>query len=818
MSEDLTRTGGTSKAYKPDAGGAPVDPGPHIGIVKNTSDSARTGKIQVFIRLYGGPNEQDSRYWKDVSYISPFYGHTTPPSPKEGTGSFVQNKHSYGMWFTPPDVGTEVICVFVNGDPNQGYYFGSVVNHDAHHMVPAIGARTNYVRGETPNPYYAESTQLPVVELNDANEELADSGRFFDSTRPVHDSVAGVLLDQGLINDTVRGSIGSNSYRETPSTVYGISTPGRPIYDGGLRTEDLNARLEEDADDPGTLPISQLNIIGRQGGHSIVMDDGDSNGNDQHLRIRTSTGHQIMMSDSGDTLHIIHANGRSWFELGPEGTVDFYAANSFNVRAGQINLHADSGINVNSGLSMNLKSGGVMNIESQQLQLTGEESMLAFSKKFIGLKSDGTLSLQSAKSGTWDAGSSMTLWATSCIDLNGSKAPSVPKTTPAAVNQLPDTKFEANIGWVEQPNAIDTVASRVPTHEPWPFHSQGSNTETNLDANNTSVPLTPEVQEKVNGAQTQEILAIDNDDFVSQTPTEKTVGILKPDVVTGMLAQANKEVAQGADAVSNALGVGKYGLSAEQLEATGYLKQGITELYKTELQTDATSILQSPGCWSGKNDVTTITDFLSDPKLQDDTKVELFQKGLKDLQSNGIISGAESVRNVAGLVQASAKEPIANIKKWINNQPLDTSITSEIQKQVKGGQYASEFTETIVSSANKGYSTATTNTVGGVTQTEVNQAVRTTNTTTKTDPVVKSTKRELVETGDPVLIAKLESQITAIKNQIRQAAQDYRAQNPGSTIRDWLDSSTYQSLSAKQERLESELDRARTYKYVVTTT
>ena len=36
MADDITRYGGTSKAYKPDAGGAPIDPGPHIGIVKNT--------------------------------------------------------------------------------------------------------------------------------------------------------------------------------------------------------------------------------------------------------------------------------------------------------------------------------------------------------------------------------------------------------------------------------------------------------------------------------------------------------------------------------------------------------------------------------------------------------------------------------------------------------------------------------------------------------------------------------------------------------------------------------------------------------------
>ena len=181
MADDITRYGGTSKAYKPDAGGAPIDPGPHIGIVKNTVDTARTGKIQVYIGLYGGPDENDPKYWKDLAYISPFYGYTNPQSPPTGSGGYVQNKHSYGMWFTPPDVGTKVICVFVNGDPNQGFYLGSVVNADAHHMVPAIGARENYV--DTGNPYFADSVQLPVVELNDANAGITDSPRFFDNLK-----------------------------------------------------------------------------------------------------------------------------------------------------------------------------------------------------------------------------------------------------------------------------------------------------------------------------------------------------------------------------------------------------------------------------------------------------------------------------------------------------------------------------------------------------------------------------------------------------------------------------------------------------------
>ena len=30
------------------------------------------------------------------------------------------------MWFTPPDIGTRVLCFFVNGDANLGYYIGGM--------------------------------------------------------------------------------------------------------------------------------------------------------------------------------------------------------------------------------------------------------------------------------------------------------------------------------------------------------------------------------------------------------------------------------------------------------------------------------------------------------------------------------------------------------------------------------------------------------------------------------------------------------------------------------------------------------------------
>jgi hypothetical protein len=127
-----------------------------------------------------------------------------------------------------------------------------------------------------------------------------------------------------------------------------MSTPGRPVYQGGLGggvngDQDALKELNQET-------LADLKVIGRRGGHTFVMDDGTLTGNDSLVRIRTSKGHQITMSDDGNCFYITHANGQTWIELGQEGTVDVFATNSVNVRTqGTINLHADQDINMFAG-------------------------------------------------------------------------------------------------------------------------------------------------------------------------------------------------------------------------------------------------------------------------------------------------------------------------------------------------------------------------------------------------------------------------------------------------------------------------------------
>jgi hypothetical protein len=65
-------------------------------------------------------------------------------------------------------------------------------------------------------------------------------------------------------------------------------------------------------------------------------------------------------------------------------------------------------------------------------------------------------------------------------------------------------------------------------------------------------------------------------DYVDQTTVTEGIGPLSTSQVQAVMAAIAASVCQPADVVTDELGVGKYGFSAQQLEDAGYLKCGTT--------------------------------------------------------------------------------------------------------------------------------------------------------------------------------------------------------------------------------------------------
>ena len=485
MSEEIQRSRGVPSNYKQDRGGVPSEFGPFKGIVKNNVDPTRSGRLQVYIEVFSGGSPDDPTKWTTVSYLPSFFGSTQPNiTPGVGAGTYPGNQNSYGMWFTPPDIGITVLCVFANGDRQLGYYIGVVPDNGIGAMVPAIAGSNKYITGnKNQETYFAEAPLLPVTEINTTNAAVINSGRFFDQERPVQAVVAGAMFQQGLAKDPERGPIRSSSQRETPSAVFGISTPGIPIYQGGMKPNDIRQKIQNNE-----LKPQDAQVIGRMGGHTLVMDDGDLEGNNALFRLRTPKGHQITMNDSGNFFYLTHANGQTWLEIGAEGTVDVFSTNSINMRTkGDINFHADRDINMYAAGNIQVKSEKSTTMEAvTDFNISSQKDFKIYSKATIGVKADGSMALQSAE-GSWNGGESL-LFTAGGIDLNGPTAPSVTAPTPIAVIKLDDTKFSTSKGWEVDPDALTTIVPRAPTHEPYPYHNLGVDVKVKFEEGKPTPP------------------------------------------------------------------------------------------------------------------------------------------------------------------------------------------------------------------------------------------------------------------------------------------------------------------------------------------
>lgn len=470
--------------------------GPYLAEVVNHLDPTYMGMLEVSLYkgVPGSSKASDETYV--VRYCSPFQGNTSVRFEGNNSSDFNDVQKSYGFWMIPPDVGSTVMVIFIDGDPNQGYWFGCVLDTFQNHMVPGIAASRQTALTEEQRRKYG-TDYLPVGEFHIGSKKIENYN--VDSfAKPVH-PFAERLLEQGLLLDTIRGVTSSGARREVPSSVFGISTPG-PLDNGP------NAKKGKIGYGAGTLsPVSRL------GGSSFVMDDGDINGENELVRIRTRTGHQILLHNSQDLIYIANSKGTAWIEMTSNGKIDLYAHDSISLHSEQdFNFRADRDFNIEAGRNINIRSikncevniGGYHYLkvdQEQKIAVMGDHDFTVngISKHTI----DGSLTFNVSDKIIFNTGASLNLAAEgniylgatgqlglgangqvllsgSQVHMNGPAAPAPEVATNAVIPpdlplfSLPNRKTKA--GWSNgqfyNTSPIQSIMQRVPTHEPWPQH------------------------------------------------------------------------------------------------------------------------------------------------------------------------------------------------------------------------------------------------------------------------------------------------------------------------------------------------------------
>ena len=191
------------------------------------------------------------------------------------------------------------------------------------------------------------------------------------------------------------------------------------------------------------------------------------------------------------------------------------------------------------------------------------------------------------------------------------------------------------------------------------------------------------------GAATSITNGINPADFVKALPSLSSLGNLNTSQVTGALAQASKLVDQPSDLLSNAKGVGSFGLDAMQLETAGYIKPGTAAKYLSDGQNSVTSVLGSSSVWTGKDGVNQVENLLSNPAAQSGIQQGLMAAGVSQLTSLGLPTDKLSPQMLSGVALNASKDVTATLD-WAKGATgaLPAGLTAQFDKVAKDASFA----------------------------------------------------------------------------------------------------------------------------------
>lgn len=439
-------------------------PGPFLAKIISHLDPTYMGVLEVQLMHEVGNEDSREGQLHQVKYMSPFYGVTSIQFVGNDPNDYNNTQKSYGMWMVPPDVGTTVVVIFIDGDPKRGYWIGCVQDEKMNFMVPGYAASRFVVEDSKKT----DKERVPGAEYNKLLNDVVKESTMYE--RPAH-LFETTYDSQGLLEDDIRGITTSSARREVPSMVFGISTPG-PV------DKRSDAKRGPVGKHEYKIPDA---FVSRLGGSSFVMDDGDdkflrkkspsegppdyaaveqkeegivTNPHNELIRFRTRTGHQILLHNSEDLIYIANARGTAWIELSSDGKIEIYAEDSISFRTKQdFNFYADRDINLEAVRNINIRAKNELHTHATEVKLVVDANHMI---KVGGNVDSITGGYHKQTSGTNE-------W----LGVNLADAPWVPGAGAAA--PAPVLKTHQH---VDEKGQIFTssILRRIPTHEPYPHH------------------------------------------------------------------------------------------------------------------------------------------------------------------------------------------------------------------------------------------------------------------------------------------------------------------------------------------------------------
>jgi len=202
--------------------------------------------------------------------------------------------------------------------------------------------------------------------------------------------------------------------------------------------------------------------------------------NNELIRLRTRTGHQILMHNSEDLIYIGNARGTTWIELSSDGKIDIFAEDSVSIHTkNDLNFYADRDINMEAGRNINLKAAGNFQSEAggNAVLIVGADNTIKIGgdrNETVGagnsITTGDNYSIKTGSDNLFTAGGSTHinsggdhLETATKIHMNGPTA----STAGSATMPVPLSTFSNPTNLT---TGVKSIMKRMPQHEPWPHH------------------------------------------------------------------------------------------------------------------------------------------------------------------------------------------------------------------------------------------------------------------------------------------------------------------------------------------------------------
>jgi hypothetical protein len=149
------------------------------------------------------------------------------------------------------------------------------------------------------------------------------------------------------------------------------------------------------------------------------------------------------------------------------------------------------------------------------------------------------------------------------------------------------------------------------------------------------------------------------------------VGPLSTTQIQGLLSSTVAAVDQNATEITNEKGLGKFGLSADQLQLSGLIKPGTAELINQD-PANLVSTLSSPTVWTGLGGADSLDSVLSNPTLQGIAQQSCLASSYSNLSELGVVSSTVnnlfgSTKDLGAVVNNAANYGVGATTAWLSN-------------------------------------------------------------------------------------------------------------------------------------------------------